>query len=104
MMGKTTTIGKMKHVREGWQLFRNRKTLACMIRETWRGHYSLSLWTRVSIIAGLVYVVMPFDFDWIPILGWLDDGFVLFLVIRRLQNEAGRFVRYKAMERRRHDH
>jgi uncharacterized membrane protein YkvA (DUF1232 family) len=31
-------------------------------------------------IAGLIYVVSPFDFDFIPVLGWVDDGMVIYLV------------------------
>jgi uncharacterized membrane protein YkvA (DUF1232 family) len=49
---------------------------------------------------GLLYVILPFDFDWIPFLGWLDDGFIIFLVFKRLQKETQRYIRAKVMERK----
>jgi uncharacterized membrane protein YkvA (DUF1232 family) len=34
----------------------------------------------VFTIAGVIYVISPFDFDFIPVLGWVDDGMVIYLV------------------------
>ena len=31
-------------------------------------------------IAGVIYVISPFDFDFIPVLGWVDDGMVIYLM------------------------
>lgn len=101
MMGKVTSISNVKHAREGWQLLRNRKTLWCMIKESWKGHYRMSFLTTAAIVVGVLYVFIPLDFDWIPFIGWIDDGVVIFLVIKRLQYETQRFIRHKAMERKR---
>lgn len=98
MKGKYTTT---KNVTEGIQLFRNRKTLSCMLKEVWKGRYRMSLFTHVVLILGILYIILPFDFDWVPFVGWIDDVFVLFLVIKRMQRETQRFIRYKAMERKR---
>lgn len=100
-MGKITTISNAKHVKEGWHLLRNRKTLWCMLKESWKGSYKMSFLTSALLVLGLLYVVIPIDFDWIPIIGWIDDGFVIFLMIKLLQKETQRYIRYKAMERRR---
>lgn len=100
-MGKVTSVSSTRQVREGWQLLRNRKTLWCMLRESWKGSYRMSLFTSASLVLGLLYVFIPLDFDWIPILGWIDDGFVIFLVIKRLQKETMRFNRHKVMSRKR---
>lgn len=97
-MGKVSTINNAK---TGWQLLRNRKTLWCMIKQAWKGSYRMSFLTSLVIVLGIAYVFIPLDFDWIPVLGWLDDGFVIFLVIKRLQAETQRFIRHKAMERKR---
>ena len=97
-MGKITSINNAK---TGWQLLRNRKTLWCMIRESWKGTYSMSFYTSLVVVLGIAYVFIPLDFDWIPFVGWIDDGFVIFLVIKRLQAETQRFIRHKAMERKR---
>lgn len=35
----------------------------------------------ITVLAAL-YVICPLDFDFIPLLGWCDDGFVLVLLSR----------------------
>jgi len=90
----------MKQVRGASHLYQNRKTLFQMLREVYHGKYKMSLLTTLSVILGLVYIISPLDFDWIPILGWADDGFVFYLLVKRLQSETHRFNRHKAMERR----
>ncbi|MCB0699426.1 MAG: DUF1232 domain-containing protein [Chitinophagales bacterium] len=97
---KASSLTTGKHVREGAQLFRNRKTLWCMLKEIRMGNYKMSFLTTLIVVLGLLYVVTPFDFDWIPIVGWIDDGLVLYFIFKRLQFETKRFNRHKAMERR----
>lgn len=29
---------------------------------------------------GAAYVLFPLDFDFIPVIGWIDDGYAIFLV------------------------
>lgn len=72
-----------------------------MLKEVWKGQYRMSLLTNLIIVLGILYVIIPYDFDWVPIVGWIDDGLVIFFVIKRLQKETQRFNRYKAMERKR---
>ncbi len=72
-----------------------------MLKAIWRGEYRMSLLTNLFIVFGILYVIIPLDFDWVPIAGWIDDGLVIFFVIKRLQKETQRFNRYKAMERKR---
>jgi|GEM_PF-2448174 len=31
---------------------------------------------KIALVLALVYIVSPIDFDWVPILGWIDDAFV----------------------------
>jgi uncharacterized membrane protein YkvA (DUF1232 family) len=71
-----------------------------MLRETFNGKYKMSGITKTILIAGLLYIVLPFDFDWIPLLGWLDDVAVAFLLIKRLQVETHKYVRAKVVARR----
>ena len=73
-----------------------------MLREVFHGRYTMSLLTNMALVLGLLYIISPLDFDWIPILGWVDDGFVGYMVIKRLQKETQRYNRHKAMERRMH--
>ena len=73
-----------------------------MIREVLSGKYRMSLLTMLVVIISLVYIVFPFDIipDYIPVLGWLDDGLIFYLMVKRLHIETQRFNRFKAMERR----
>lgn len=101
---KTTSARPIKNLRSAFNLFQNRRTLVQMIREAFRGQYRMSLLTNLILIAGLAYVLFPFDLitDFIPFMGWIDDGFVIFLVVKRLTKETQRFIRFKVMERRGH--
>lgn len=71
-----------------------------MIKAVWQGKYKMSGLSKWLLFAGLAYVILPFDFDWVPILGWLDDGVIILLLIKRLQTETHRYVRAKVMERK----
>jgi uncharacterized membrane protein YkvA (DUF1232 family) len=33
------------------------------------------------LIAGIIYVVLPWDFDWVPLVGWVDDVLVLAVTV-----------------------
>jgi hypothetical protein len=35
------------------------------------------------LIAGLIYVICPLDFDFVPLLGWIDDAVVAFLAYQK---------------------
>ena len=89
-------------IQQGWHLFRNRRTLWQMMRETFKGHYRLSFLTIVILIISIGYIIFPFDLipDYIPVIGWVDDGIVFYFLLRRLVYETKRFSRFKAMERR----
>jgi uncharacterized membrane protein YkvA (DUF1232 family) len=89
-------------IQQGWHLFRNRRTLWQMMRETISGHYRMSFLTVVILIISIGYIIFPFDLipDYIPVIGWVDDGIIFYLMLRRLVYETKRFSRYKAMERR----
>lgn len=101
MRGKINTINNAKYAKDGWQLLRNRKTIWSMLKDAWKGNYKMSFITIILLFMGLLYVVIPIDFDWIPLIGWIDDGFVILLMIKRLQKETLRYNRHKAMERKR---
>lgn len=101
MMGKVTSVSKSAGtVRDGVQLFRNRRTLATMLREVWKGTYRMSFKTYFLSVLAILYVISPLDFDWIPFIGWIDDGFIIYFLIKRLHKETHRYNRRKAMERK----
>ncbi len=104
MSGFTSTKRQVRGARIAMDVLRNRKTMWRMIREVTSGHYRMSVFTNLIITLGILYVFFPFDFisDFIPFLGWTDDGAVIFLLVKRLQKETQRYIRHKAMERRGH--
>ena len=73
-----------------------------MFKEVLHGSYKMSLVTIVIIILSLAYIIYPFDLipDYIPLLGWMDDGVVFYLLLLRLGKETNRYNRFKAMERK----
>jgi uncharacterized membrane protein YkvA (DUF1232 family) len=73
-----------------------------MLKEVFNGNYRMSFLSNMAVILGILYVLFPFDIitDLIPFFGWMDDGFVIFLIVKRLKNETLRFNRFKAMGRR----
>lgn len=104
MSGFITKGRQMRGARSAMHLFRERKTMWRMIREVFNGHYRMSILTNLVFALGVLYVFFPFDIitDFIPFLGWIDDAGVAMLIIKRLQKETQRYIRFKVMERRGH--
>lgn len=73
-----------------------------MLGAVLNGSYKMSLFTTMAMLFAIGYILFPFDVvpDFIPVLGWIDDGLVFYLLLRRLSKETQRYNRYKAMERR----
>lgn len=59
--------------------------------------YKLSNKTKLTIAGTLAYVILPIDVipDFLPIVGWLDDAFVLGLTINSLKEEIANFKKFK---------
>jgi uncharacterized membrane protein YkvA (DUF1232 family) len=60
--------------------------------------YTITNKTKLIIAGTLAYVVLPIDVipDFIPIVGWLDDAFVLGLAMSTLNEEIENFKATKA--------
>ena len=58
--------------------------------------YSISNKTKLIIAGTLAYVVLPIDVipDFIPVVGWLDDAFVLGLAMTTLKDEIEKFKKF----------
>jgi uncharacterized membrane protein YkvA (DUF1232 family) len=62
--------------------------------------YTLDTKTKLTIAGALAYVIFPVDIipDFLPIVGWLDDAFVLGFTINSLSEEIQRYKAFKGME------
>jgi uncharacterized membrane protein YkvA (DUF1232 family) len=101
-MRKIVPLRPVQNVRHGWFIFRNRRALMQMFRETLTGHYHMSFFTLAAVVLSIAYIIFPLDIvpDFIPVLGWIDDGLMIFLLLKRLTKETQRYNRFKAMERK----
>lgn len=101
-MARVIPTRGMKSARHGFQLFSNRRTLWQMLRSVLNGSYRMSFLTTAVVIAALIYIISPIDIvpDFIVFFGWLDDGFILYLLLKRLNTETQRYIRAKVMERK----
>jgi len=52
--------------------------------------------TYLSIAGALTYVIMPLDVipDFLPVVGWIDDVFVMGVVIKSLSDEISRYKKH----------
>jgi len=101
-MAKFTSVRQTNTLRHGWHLLKNRKTLWQMLREVVNGRYKMSWLTTLVAVFAIIYIIFPFDLipDYIPVLGWIDDALVFYLLLLRLVKETQRYNRFKAMERK----
>jgi uncharacterized membrane protein YkvA (DUF1232 family) len=54
----------------------------------------------VTIIATVIYFVSPIDFipDWIPLAGYLDDAFLVGLVLKSVKDDLDVFMQWEAQQ------
>lgn len=93
-MARFSASRSIKRVRSFSSLWRYRRDFSTMLRKMFRGEYRASFRTYIALIAGMLYILMPLDVlpDFIPVIGWIDDGTVVYLIIRQLINEVNRYL------------
>lgn len=76
-------------------LLRNVTTLYAMLTEK---EYALSFKTKAMIVVALTYFIVPTDLtpDFIPFVGYIDDGIVITALMKRVKSEIERFLQWKA--------
>ena len=88
--GQGDRLGKLKD---------DLRLLQALCLAYWRGEYrAVSTKTMLSVVAGLMYFLSPFDAvpDWIPGIGMLDDIAVLAWVMKSLESELNAFRAWRA--------
>jgi len=81
-----------KHTSESW--YHHFKTLFEMITDK---EYTVDKKSYLIIAGALAYVVFPIDIipDFIPGVGFVDDAFVLSVVIKQLSDEIAAYKKFK---------
>ena len=81
------------HIKEAIHIAKNRKTMTAMVKDAWKGKFKMTLYTYILAILAVVYTISPVDFlpDVIPVIGWVDDGVLLFLLFQQLRKELTRY-------------
>jgi Uncharacterized conserved protein len=69
-----------------------------VIRDFQRGDYrDIAAAKLLIIIAAIIYFVSPFDVipDWIPVLGHIDDAFVITLALKSVRGDLDTFMAWE---------
>ncbi len=91
--------GRWKQVKNTAELYQHCRSILRMLADVFQGRYKMSRITSLVFLGGLAYILLPFDFDWIPLAGWIDDGFVGYWVIKRLLAETKRHAQFVASDK-----
>ena len=88
--------GDTKFFNQFWQQLR---AVLRLLRAWWKGDYrQLSRKTVITLLAAVIYFVMPIDAipDWIVGVGFLDDAYVLGWAVNAVRKEVDEFLRWEA--------
>lgn len=69
-----------------------------LIRDYTRAEYrDISETNLITIIAAVLYFVSPFDVipDWVPVLGHIDDAFVISLALKSVRLDLDTFMAWE---------
>lgn len=69
-----------------------------LVRDYHRAEYrDISEANLLTIIAALLYFVSPFDVipDWVPVLGHIDDAFVISLALKSVRTDLDTFMAWE---------
>ncbi|HEX3016061.1 MAG TPA: YkvA family protein [Desulfobacteria bacterium] len=80
------------------QLWEELQLMFCLIRDWMKGTYrQVSLGTVVAIFGALLYFISPVDLipDFIPGLGYIDDVFVIGLVIKQVRDDLQTYKQWR---------
>jgi len=81
------------------QVWEQVKLMISLVKEWVAGNYKeVPTASIVAIVAGLIYLLSPIDLipDFIPVLGYLDDIFVLGVVFTQVAKDLEAFARWQA--------
>ncbi|MFV0237414.1 MAG: DUF1232 domain-containing protein [Flavobacteriales bacterium] len=72
--------------------FDKAQTFFKMIKAHFEGSFKIKSSTILINLGALIYAIVPIDFDFIPVIGWLDDITILAYALSQLNKEIERFI------------
>ncbi|OGS37636.1 MAG: hypothetical protein A2293_16445 [Elusimicrobia bacterium RIFOXYB2_FULL_49_7] len=82
-------------------LVRQCELLYWVMRDWVKGEYEMPWFAIAAITASLLYVISPIDFipDFIPVIGYLDDLFIVLLCVKLIREELKKYCDQKGLDR-----
>ena len=79
------------------------KLLISLVKDYISGAYKETPYgSIVAAVAGILYFVSPIDFipDFIPVIGYIDDVFVISIVLRQIHSDLDKYHEWKRRQSR----
>ena len=81
------------------RLLEDFRLLGALIKDYWKGEYrDVSLGSIAVFVLSIIYVLSPIDIlsDFIPLLGQIDDAFILLFCIFLLEKDLKKYQNWKS--------
>lgn len=67
-----------------------------MMKDHFNKKYTgLASWVVPALVFALIYVICPLDFDFIPIIGWIDDAAIVAIVYKFVSKEISKYEEWR---------
>ncbi|MDZ7696826.1 MAG: DUF1232 domain-containing protein [Deltaproteobacteria bacterium] len=81
------------------RLMEDIRLLYALVKDYWKGNYrSVSPWSIVVFVSGILYILIPVDIlpDFIPLIGQIDDTVILLVCLYLLERDLQKYKKWKA--------